>query len=106
MGSERCIGDSHRIHSRGAGGAMLRDIRPGALLVSGGGNHMLGRVDGKARPSDFLRPHVDQTKPAEYIGAPAWTRFVDKITRRYRGLIQSAHAIDPQLHGVLHGHAY
>lgn len=113
------LDDHHRIYSLGAGGAMLRDIvgdarvlkvmrdiRPDALLLSGGGNDMLGQVDGKARLSDFLLPHVDQTAPAEYINKPAWTAFLREITGLYRNLIRSAHAIDPQLHVVLHSYAY
>lgn len=105
------LSDRYAILSLGAAGALLADMiaadeipealkreRADVLLLSGGGNDMVG----DDRIAQMLHPggghHPDDTPNA------AFARFLDQITGLYRGLFERMADEFPELRIVVHGY--
>jgi hypothetical protein len=85
-----------------ASGEYLRAIRgerPGHLLLSGGGNDLVG--DG--RLATMLHPYSPRRRPEDYPN-PTFDAFLDEMRGSYRRLIESALAAKPGLRIVCHGY--
>ncbi len=78
----------------------IRLHRPHILMLSGGGNDLLGA----GRLIHLLRPFAAGATAQELIKAPQFEKAVKRVMKAYRHIVSTALQTKPDLHILMHGY--
>ncbi|MEM6466746.1 MAG: serine protease, partial [Pseudomonadota bacterium] len=107
----------HPVRSLGGSGHLITDMemrgefedairkeRPHVFLLSGGGNDLLGKVNGTRRLLSLLHPYKKGASTESLIDLNALGVVLDEVERAYLKICTRALAIDSNLRILLHGY--